>query len=127
MDMKLELVAVPVTDVDRALDFYVKAGFVLDHDHAVSDEIRFVQLTPPGSACSITIGKGVTGMQPGSLDNMQMVVADADEARSDLQSRGIEASDVDEQPWGRFVYFSDPDGNGWSLQQLPDWSQNAGG
>ena len=119
MDMKLELVAVPVTDVDRALDFYVNVGFVLDHDHAVSDEIRFVQLTPPGSACSITIGKGVTGMQPGSLDNMQMVVADADEARADLQSRGIEASDVDEQPWGRFVYFSDPDGNGWSLQQLP--------
>jgi catechol 2,3-dioxygenase-like lactoylglutathione lyase family enzyme len=126
MDMKLELVAVPVTDVDRALDFYVKAGFVLDHDHAVSDEIRFVQLTPPGSACSITIGKGVTGMQPGSLDNMQMVVADADEARADLQSRGIEASDVDDQPWGRFVFFSDPDGNRWSLQQLPDWSQQGG-
>jgi catechol 2,3-dioxygenase-like lactoylglutathione lyase family enzyme len=126
MDMKLELVAVPVTDVDRALDFYVKAGFVLDHDHTVSDEIRFVQLTPPGSACSITIGKGVTEMQPGSLDNMQMVVADADEALADLKSRGIEASGVDEQPWGRFVYFSDPDGNGWSLQQLPEWSPNAG-
>jgi catechol 2,3-dioxygenase-like lactoylglutathione lyase family enzyme len=127
MDMKLELVAVPVTDVDRALDFYVKAGFVLDHDQAVSDEIRFVQLTPPGSGCSITIGKGLTKMEPGSLDNMQMVVADADEAQAELRSRGIEVSDVDDQPWGRFVYFSDPDGNGWSLQQLPEWSQNAGG
>jgi catechol 2,3-dioxygenase-like lactoylglutathione lyase family enzyme len=126
MDMKLELVAVPVTDVDRAKDFYVQAGFVLDHDHTVSDEIRFVQLTPPGSGCSITIGKGVTQMEPGALDNMQMVVADADEARADLTSRGIEASDVDDQPWGRFVYFSDPDGNRWSLQQLPEWSQNAG-
>jgi catechol 2,3-dioxygenase-like lactoylglutathione lyase family enzyme len=126
MDMKLELVAVPVTDVDRALDFYVKAGFVLDHDHKVSDEVRFVQLTPPGSGCSIAIGNGLTEMEPGSLDNMQMVVSDADEARADLASRGIEASDVDEQPWGRFVYFSDPDGNGWSLQELPDWSQQAG-
>ena len=122
MDMKLELVAVPVTDVDRAKDFYVQAGFVLDHDHAVSDEVRFVQLTPPGSGCSITVGKGLTNMEPGSLDNMQMVVADADEAQADLKSRGIEVSDVDDQPWGRFVYFSDPDGNGWSLQQLPDWS-----
>ncbi len=122
MDMKLELVAVPVTDVDRAKDFYVQAGFVLDHDHAVSDDVRFVQLTPPGSGCSITVGKGLTKMEPGSLDNMQMVVADADEAQADLRSRGIEVSDVDDQPWGRFVYFSDPDGNGWSLQQLPDWS-----
>ncbi|HWM75769.1 MAG TPA: VOC family protein [Nocardioides sp.] len=122
MDMKLELVAVPVTDVDRAKDFYVQAGFVLDHDHAVSDEIRFIQLTPPGSGCSITIGKGVTQMEPGALDNMQMVVADADEAQAELRSRGVEVSDIDEQPWGRFVYFSDPDGNGWSLQQLPDYS-----
>ena len=126
MDMKLELVAVPVTDVDRAKDFYVQAGFVLDHDHTVSDEIRFVQLTPPGSGCSIAIGNGVTQMKPGALDNMQMVVANADEAQAELKSRGIEVSDVDDQPWGRFVYFSDPDGNGWSLQQLPDWSQNAG-
>jgi catechol 2,3-dioxygenase-like lactoylglutathione lyase family enzyme len=125
MDMKLELVAVPVTDVDRAKDFYVQAGFVLDHDHAVSDDVRFVQLTPPGSGCSITVGKGLTNMEPGSLDNMQMVVADADEAQADLKSRGIEVSDVDDQPWGRFVYFSDPDGNGWSLQQLPDWSPSA--
>ncbi len=122
MDMKLELVAVPVTDVDRARDFYVQAGFVLDHDHEVSDEVRFVQLTPPGSGCSITVGKGVTGMAPGSLDNMQMVVASAEEAHAELTKRGIEVSEIDDQPWGRFVYFSDPDGNGWSLQQLPDWS-----
>jgi len=121
MDMKLELVAVPVTDVDRAKDFYVQAGFVLDHDHTVSDEIRFVQLTPPGSGCSIAIGNGVTQMEPGALDNMQMVIANADEARTELKSRGIEVSDVDDQPWGRFVYFSDPDGNGWSLQQIPDY------
>jgi catechol 2,3-dioxygenase-like lactoylglutathione lyase family enzyme len=126
MDMKLELVAVPVTDVDRARDFYVQAGFALDHDHAVSEEVRFVQLTPPGSGCSIALGLGLTKMAPGSLDNMQMVVADADAAQTDLKARGIEVSDVDEQPWGRFVYFSDPDGNGWALQQLPDWSQNAG-
>ena len=122
MDMKLELVAVPVTDVDRARDFYVQAGFVLDHDHAVSDDVRFVQLTPPGSGCSIAVGQGLTQMQPGTLDNMQMVVADADAAHADLKGRGVEVSDVDEQPWGRFVYFSDPDGNGWALQQLPDWS-----
>ena len=125
MDMKLELVAVPVTDVDRARDFYVQVGFVLDHDHEVSDEVRFVQLTPPGSGCSIALGKGITGMEPGSLDNLQMVVADADEARTDLADRGIEVSGVDDQPWGSFVYFSDPDGNGWSLQQLPEWSSGA--
>ncbi len=126
MDMKLELVAVPVTDVDRARDFYVQAGFVLDHDHTVSDDVRFVQLTPPGSGCSIALGKGLTQMQPGALDNMQMVVADADAAHADLKGRGIEVSDVDDQAWGRFVYFSDPDGNGWAVQQLPEWSQNAG-
>jgi hypothetical protein len=103
----------------------VRAGFVADHDHTVSEDVRFVQLTPPGSGCSIAIGKGLTGMEPGSLDNMQMVVADADAARADLSGRGIEVSDVDEQPWGRFVYFSDPDGNGWALQQLPDWSGGA--
>jgi catechol 2,3-dioxygenase-like lactoylglutathione lyase family enzyme len=125
MDMKLELVAVPVTDVDRAKDFYVRVGFVADHDHTVSDEVRFVQLTPPGSACSIAIGKGLTGMAPGSLDNMQCVVADAEAAHAELTKRGIEVSDIDEQPWGRFVYFSDPDGNGWSLQQLPDYSGGA--
>ena len=127
MDMKLELVGVPVTDVDVAKDFYVQAGFNLDHDHTVSDEIRFVQLTPPGSACSIAIGNGLTKVPPGSLDNLQMVVADADAIRADLIERGVDVSEVDEQPWGRFVYFSDPDGNRWALQQLPDWSLGAGG
>ena len=107
MDMKLELVGVPVSDVDAARDFYVRAGFNLDQDHTVSDDIRFVQLTPPGSACSIAIGRGLTRLTPGSLDNLQMVVADADAARGDLQERGIEVSEVAEQPWGRFVYFSD--------------------
>ena len=127
MDMKLELVGVPVTDVDAARDFYVRAGFNLDHDHTVSDEVRFVQLTPPGSACSIAIGEGLTRMTPGSLDNLQMVVDDADAARKDLLDRGIEASEIDEQPWGRFVSFEDPDGNLWTLQQLPGWSAGAGG
>jgi catechol 2,3-dioxygenase-like lactoylglutathione lyase family enzyme len=127
MNMKLELVAVPVTDVDRAKDFYLKAGFVADQDHTVSDDVRFVQMTPPGSACSIAFGKGLTKMTPGSLDNLQMVVTDADAIRQELLDRGIKVSDVDDQPWGRFVYFSDPDGNGWALQQLPAWSSGAGG
>jgi catechol 2,3-dioxygenase-like lactoylglutathione lyase family enzyme len=128
MDMKLELVAVPVTDVDRAKQFYVEQiGFVEDNDQTVSDEIRFVQLTPPGSACSIAIGNGLTDMSPGSLDNMQMVVADAQAAHDELAGRGVEVSDVDVQPWGSFVFFSDPDGNRWALQQLPDWSRGAGG
>jgi catechol 2,3-dioxygenase-like lactoylglutathione lyase family enzyme len=127
MDMKLELVAVPVTDVDRAKEFYVKVGFNADHDHTVSDEVRFVQMTPPGSACSIAFGNGLTQMAPGSLDNLQCVIANADATRNELAGRGIEVSDVDEQPWGRFVYFSDPDGNAWSLQELPDWSAGAGG
>ena len=122
MDMKLELVGVPVTDVERAKEFYLQVGFVLDHDHAVSDEIRFVQMTPPGSACSIAFGQGLTTMAPGSLDNLQMVVADADAIRTELSERGVEVSEVDDQPWGRFVYLSDPDGNRWSLQQLPQWS-----
>ena len=127
MDMKLELVMVPVTDVDRAKEFYEKVGFHTDHDQVVSDDVRFVQMTPPGSACSIAFGKGLTRLAPGSLDNLQMVVADADAVRADLLTRGVEVSEVDEQPWGRFVYFSDPDGNRWSLQQLPDWSAGAGG
>jgi catechol 2,3-dioxygenase-like lactoylglutathione lyase family enzyme len=122
MDIKIELVAVPVSDVDRAKAFYEQVGFVVDHDHTVSEDVRFVQLTPPGSACSIAIGDGLTQMAPGSLDNMQCVIADADAARADLVERGVECSEVDDQPWGRFVYFSDPDGNGWSLQQLPAWS-----
>jgi catechol 2,3-dioxygenase-like lactoylglutathione lyase family enzyme len=126
MEMKLELVMVPVTDVDRAKDFYVRAGFVADHDHTISDEVRFVQLTPPGSACSIAIGRGLTGMTPGSLDNLQAVVPDADAVHADLRARGIDAEGVTDLQWGRFVFFSDPDGNRWSLQQLPEWSAGAG-
>ena len=120
MEMKLELVAVPVTDVDRANHFYgEQVGFHADHDHRVSDGLRFVQLTPPGSACSIVIGEGITEMAPGSQQGLQMVVADAEAAREELRGRGVAASDVDAQPWGKFVYFSDPDGNTWALQQLP--------
>lgn len=126
MDMKLELVAVPVSDVDRAKQFYVSAGFNADHDHRVSDEVRFVQLTPPGSSCSIAIGSGLTSLPAGCLDNLQAVVEDADAVRAELLARGVEVSEVDDQPWGRFVHFSDPDGNRWSLQQLPDWSAGAG-
>ncbi|MFJ3921980.1 VOC family protein [Streptomyces sp. NPDC090022] len=117
MDIKLELVAVPVTDIDRAKAFYEQAGFVCDHDIPVSEDIRFVQLTPPGSACSIALGKGITEMRPGSLDNMQAVVTDIEAAHADLTERGIEVSEIDDQPWGSFVYFADPDGNGWALQQ----------
>ena len=127
MEMRLEVVTVPVTDVDRAKEFYLSVGFNADHDHTVSDEIRFVQMTPPGSGCSIAFGKGLTKMTPGSLDNVMMVVPDADAVRAHLLERGIEASEVDEQAWGRFVYFADPDGNQWSLQQLPEWSGGAGG
>jgi predicted enzyme related to lactoylglutathione lyase len=119
MDMKLELVTVPVSDVDRAKDFYVRAGFNADHDHTVSDEMRFVQLTPPGSACSIALGKGLTDAAPGSVKGMQLVVADADAARAELTERGVEVSDVSDLPWGRFVFFTDPDGNAWALQELP--------
>lgn len=120
MQMKLELVPVPVSDVDRAKAFYVeKIGFNADHDHRVSDEIRFVQLTPPGSACSIAIGTGLTEMEPGSIKGLQMVVEHVHAARAELAGRGAEVSEVDVQPWGSFVYFSDPDGNTWSLQQLP--------
>jgi predicted enzyme related to lactoylglutathione lyase len=120
MDYKLELVSVPVTDVDRAKAFYVEqAGFNADHDHTVSEDMRFVQLTPPGSACSIAIGKGTTDAEPGSVKGLQLVVDDADAARDDLASRGVEVSDVQDFPWGRFVFFSDPDGNAWAVQQIP--------
>ena len=122
MDFKLELVAIPVSDVDRAKDFYVRAGFNADHDHRVSDELRFVQLTPRGSACSICIGDGVTPAEPGSVKGMQMVVDDIHGARQELADAGIEVSEVDSQPWGEFVYFQDPDGNAWALQQIPDRS-----
>ena len=120
MDWKLELVAVPVSDVDRAKAFYVdQVGFVADIDQTVSDEIRFVQLTPRGSACSIAFGRGIVDSVPGSLKGMQVVVDDAEAARDELAGRGVDVSDVHDFPWGRFVYFSDPDGNGWALQQLP--------
>jgi predicted enzyme related to lactoylglutathione lyase len=118
VDWKLELVAIPVSDVDRAKAFYERVGFHADHDHRVSDEIRFVQLTPPGSACSIALGDGVSDMEPGSMRGLQVVVDDADAAHAHLVAKGIEVSEVQEFPWGRFVFFSDPDGNGWSVQQI---------
>jgi catechol 2,3-dioxygenase-like lactoylglutathione lyase family enzyme len=119
MDFKLELVVIPVSDVDRAKAFYVdKIGFVADHDHKVSEELRFVQLTPSGSACSIAFGTGLTEAVPGSVEGLLVVVRDADAARAELVGRGVEVSDVKDLPWGRFVYFSDPDGNRWSIQQI---------
>ena len=119
MDWKLELVAVPVTDVDRAIAFYTEqVGFKLDHDHKVSEDVRFVQLTPPGSACSIALGSGLTEMAPGSQRGLQVVVSDAAAARAQLVANGVEASEVQEFPWGKFVYFEDPDGNRWALQQI---------
>ena len=118
MDLKLELVGVPVTDVDRAKAFYVdQVGFHADIDQVVDDAVRFVQLTPPGSACSISLTTGAHEMAPGSLDGLQLVVADAAAARAELLERGVEASEVQEFPWGRFVFFADPDGNGWGVQQ----------
>ena len=118
VDMKLELVPVPVTDVDRAIEFYKKVGFNLDHDVQVNDELRFVQLTPPGSACSIVLGVGITKMAPGSQQGLQMVVADTQAAYEFLHGQGIEASEPETLPWGVFSYFSDPDGNTWALQQI---------
>ena len=119
MDWKLELVQVPVSDVDRAKAFYVdQVGFNADHDHQVTDELRFVQLTPPGSACSIALGTGLSKMEPGSVEGLQIVIDDADAAHAELSGRGVEVSDVQDLPWGRFVFFSDPDGNSWALQQI---------
>jgi catechol 2,3-dioxygenase-like lactoylglutathione lyase family enzyme len=119
VDWKLELVAVPVSDVDRAKAFYTeKVGFNEDHDHKVSDELRFVQLTPPGSACSIAIGTGITQSEPGSLQGVQLVVSDIEAARAELVERGVDVSEVQDLPGGLFVFFSDPDGNGWSVQQI---------
>jgi catechol 2,3-dioxygenase-like lactoylglutathione lyase family enzyme len=119
VDWKLEVVIVPVTDVDRAKRFYgERAGFIIDHDTRVSDQVRIVQLTPPGSACSIALGNGVSDMEPGSMRGLQVVVDDADAARAHLAAQDIEATEVQEFPWGRFVFFSDPDGNGWSIQQI---------
>jgi catechol 2,3-dioxygenase-like lactoylglutathione lyase family enzyme len=120
MDMKLELVAVPVSDVDRAKSFYVdRAGFNADHDHQVTGDLRFVQLTPPGSACSIAIGTGVTDAAPGSVRGLQLVVADIEAAHGRLHGAGVEVSEIQDFPWGRFVFFADPDGNRWAVQQLP--------
>ncbi len=119
VEMKLELIAVPVSDVDRAKRFYVdQVGFVADHDHTVSDEIRFVQLTPPGSACSIAIGRGVATTEPGSVQGLQLVVADITAAREALAAGGVEVSEIQDFPWGRFVFFADPDGNGWAVQEI---------
>jgi predicted enzyme related to lactoylglutathione lyase len=119
MDWKLELIAVPVTDVDRAKAFYVdQVGFNADHDHRVNDQMRFVQLTPPGSACSIAIGTGIMDTEPGSVQGLQLVVDSADAARAHLLERGVEAGEVQDFPWGRFVFFKDPDGNGWAVQEL---------
>jgi predicted enzyme related to lactoylglutathione lyase len=120
MNFKLELVNVPVSDVDRAKAFYAdQVGFHVDNDAVVSDEIRFVQLTPPGSACSIAIGTGLSDTEPGSVAGIQLVVDDIESARTELLGRGVEVSDVQVFPWGSFVFFSDPDGNAWSVQQLP--------
>ena len=120
MDWKLELVAVPVSDVDGAKAFYVeKLGFNPDHDHRVSDDLRFVQLTPPGSGCSIAIGKGLTSAAPGSVDGLQLVVKDIEAAKAELAERGLDVGSIQDFPWGRFVFFADPDGNRWAVQQLP--------
>ena len=119
MDYRLELIAVPVSDVDRAKAFYVEqAGFNADHDHTVNENLRFVQLTPPGSACSIAIGQGVIDAEPGSVKGLQLVVESADAARAELAGRGVDVSEVQDFPWGRFVFFSDPDGNAWSVQEI---------
>jgi predicted enzyme related to lactoylglutathione lyase len=121
MDWKLELASVPVSDVDRAKRFYTEqVGFVADHDYQVSDELRFVQLTPPGSTCSIVLGTGITEAAPGSLPGLQLVVSDIEAARARLVERGVDVSEVQDFPWGRFVFFEDPDGNRWSVQAIPD-------
>jgi len=122
MDWKIELLGVPVSDIDVAKEFYVKIGFNADHDQTVDENLRFVQLTPPGSACSIVLDKGMTSMTPGSQQSIQVVVASADEALRQLTDLGVEAQGVEEMPWGRFVFFADPDGNRWALQELPDYA-----
>ena len=120
MDWKIKLIAVPVSGVDRAKAFYVeKVGFKADHDHQVNETLRFVQLTPPGSACSISIGTGFTQMKPGSIEGLQMVVPDIEKAHTELTERGVAVSEIEDMPWGKFVYFSDPDGNRWAVQEVP--------
>lgn len=124
MDYRVELIILPVSDVDRSRAFYGDTlGWPVDHDQTVDENTRFVQVTPPGSACSIAFGRGLSDMEPGSLRAIQVVVTSADEALADLTSRGVEAQGVDDLPWGRFVSFSDPDGNRWTVQELPDWTQ----
>lgn len=126
VEYRIELVGVPVADVDRSRAFYGETlGWPVDHDQVVSEEIRFVQVTPPGSACSIAFGNGISDMSAGSLRALQCVVTSIEEAHADLKGRGVEVSDIDDQPWGRFVFFSDPDGNTWSIQELPDYSKMA--
>ena len=125
VDYRLELVILPVSDPDRSRAFYGDTlGWPVDHDQTVDETTRFVQVTPPGSACSIAFGKGLSDMGAGSLKALQVVGGSADEALADLTGRGVEARGVDDQAWGRFVYFEDPDGNSWTVQQLPDWSQS---
>jgi predicted enzyme related to lactoylglutathione lyase len=120
MDYKIELIGIPVSDVDRAKAFYVEqVGFNADHDHQVSDDLRFIQLTPPGSACSITIGTGITDAEPGSVQGMQMVVPDIETAHAELSGRGVDVGEIQDMPWGRFIFFADPDGNRWAIQQIP--------
>ena len=122
MNLELQLVIIPVTDIDRAKAFYVdQVGFNADHDHVISDELRFVQLTPPGSACSIAFGVGLTDAAPGSVQGLQVVTDDIEVAQAELRSRGLEVGDVDDQPFGRFLYFADPDGNRWNVQQIPNY------
>lgn len=120
LQMKIELIMVPVSDVDRAKAFYTeKLGFHADFDQQVNENLRFVQLTPAGSACSIAIGTGITTAQPGAIQGLLMVVEDVRAVREELVKRGAEISEIDVQDWGDFAYFRDPDGNSWSLQQLP--------
>ena len=122
MNFKLELIAVPVSNADRAKAFYAdQVGFAVDHDHAVEKGLRFIQLTPPGSGCSIAIGEGVTEMEPGSLQGLQLVVDDIEAARNELAARDVEVSEIQDFPWGRFMFFSDPDGNRWAVQKIPDY------
>jgi predicted enzyme related to lactoylglutathione lyase len=126
MDFRLELIPVPVSNVDRAKAFYSdQAGFAVDNDVTVREGLRFVQLTPPGSACSVSIGEGITEMNPGSVEGLQLVVEDIEAAREELAGRGVEVSEVQDFPWGRFVFFSDPDGNGWAVQQIPDYGEGS--
>lgn len=121
MDWKIELVAIPVTDVDRAKEFYTRIGFHADHDQSPTPDIRFVQLTPPGSACSICVGRGITEATPGSVEGVQMVVDSAEEAYRRLRAAGVDATPVEDMGWGLFTFFSDPDGNKWAVQQLPKY------